>query len=126
MGVKPEDIERAIASGNRVLAQLKKVCPDYEDRSPKSNPKSKPAICHEPLAETTREETNPRRFRVCVVSFRRRITDPDNICPKYFVDCLRYSEIIPDDSCKEIELVVRQQKVKHRCDERTELFVDRF
>lgn len=27
MGVKPEDIERAIAGGNRVLAQLKKVCP---------------------------------------------------------------------------------------------------
>ena len=27
MGVKPEDIERAIQSGNRVLAQLKRVCP---------------------------------------------------------------------------------------------------
>lgn len=82
------------------------------------------SVCNEPVAEKKGEETNSKRFRVCVISFRRRLTDPDNLCPKYFVDCLRYSEIIPDDSSREIELVVQQEKVKHRSEERTELFVD--
>ena len=31
MGVKPEDIERAIANGNKVMAQLKRVCPSPEE-----------------------------------------------------------------------------------------------
>lgn len=35
MGVKPEDIERAIADGNKVLAQLRLVCPTSEELADK-------------------------------------------------------------------------------------------
>lgn len=95
-----------------------------ENRSSPSHTEPQSTFCNEPVAEKKGKEANPKRFRVCVISFRQRLTDPDNLCPKYFIDCLRYSEIIPDDSSREIELVVRQQKVKHRSEERTELFVD--
>lgn len=45
MGVKPEDIERAIAGGNKILAQLKRVCPRPEELevSAKPNPEYVPA-----------------------------------------------------------------------------------
>lgn len=31
MGIKPEDIQRAIADGNKVLQQLRRVCPKADD-----------------------------------------------------------------------------------------------
>lgn len=31
MGIKPQDIQRAIAEGNKVLQQLKRVCPKADD-----------------------------------------------------------------------------------------------
>lgn len=67
-------------------------------------------IRNEPMAETPRKETHTGRFRVGVISYRWRLIDPDNLCPKYFIDCLRYAEIIPDDRPEDIELSVKQIK----------------
>ena len=85
--------------------------------------KPQPAVCHEPVAEKAGEGANPKRFRVCVTGFRRRLCDPDNLCPKYFIDCLRYAKIIPDDSAKHIILTVEQFKVRNSNEERTEITI---
>ena len=57
-----------------------------------------------------------------VVSFRARLCDPDNLCPKYFIDCLRYAGLIADDAPEFITLEVRQV----RCpppEQRTEILI---
>lgn len=44
MGVRPEDIQRAIDGGNRVLAQLRRVCPTPEELARMEPPKPKKRI----------------------------------------------------------------------------------
>jgi hypothetical protein len=83
------------------------------------SPVAKPTVRHEPLAAQEGEASYPGRVRVCVISYRRRLTDPDNLCPKYFVDCLRDSKLIRDDSAEQIDLSVSQEKVKRKEDEGT-------
>ena len=95
-------------------------------RAASQSPQPEPAIRHEPVAEEARKGGNPGRFQVRIVSFRGRLLDPDNLCAKYFIDCLRYSEIIPDDRPQDIELSVTQIKVANKSDERTEITVTKL
>ena len=78
-------------------------------------------VRHDPLGETPREEENPGRIAVRIRSLRQRLLDPDNLCPKYFIDSIRYAKLIPDDSPSEIILEIQQAKVSLRSDERTEI-----
>lgn len=66
------------------------------------------------------------RFRVRIRSYRVRILDLDNLYGgvKYFVDSLRYAEIIPDDDPESITLQVSQEKVKNYSKEKTEVEVE--
>ncbi len=64
-----------------------------------------------------------RRLRVCITSHRRRLLDPDNLFVKWVVDGLRYAKVIPDDSSKHIELIVKQEQVKHKHQEKTSIDV---
>jgi hypothetical protein len=75
------------------------------------------------MAKKKREERYPDRVRVSIVSFRTRLCDPDNLCPKYFVDCLRYAGLIRNDRLKDIILEVSQEKVRTREEERTEIVI---
>lgn len=85
-----------------------------------------PIIQHEPLAQVIGKEAHAGRISISVTSFRRRLCDPDNICPKYFIDCLRYAEIIEDDTAEHITLQVSQEKVKTKGEERTELLITKL
>lgn len=69
------------------------------------------------------EDRDSASISVRIVSFRKRLIDPDNLCPKYFIDCLRYSQLIPDDRAQDINLQVQQQKVKSKAEERTEITI---
>src|SRR6185369_9254714 len=69
---------------------------------PASDSQPQRPFCHEPLGESKREEENAGRIVVRVVSYRRRLIDPDNLTPKYFIDALRYRCLIPGDSAKDI------------------------
>ncbi len=91
---------------------------DVPDSEPESS-QHQPAVRHEPLAETSGEEENPVRVHVCVTSVRRRLIDPDNLCAKYFIDCLRYAGFIKDDSAEHITLSVRQSKAATKAAEKT-------
>jgi hypothetical protein len=94
---------------------------EYQNRRAASRAKPEPIVCNEPVAAKTGEAGHPDRVHVRIVSFRRRLIDPDNLCPKYFVDCTRYAGWIKDDNAKEITLEVRQVKVKTKAEERTEI-----
>jgi hypothetical protein len=94
---------------------------DYQARRASSSTKPEQVVRHEPVATKAREERHPDRVHVSIVSFRRRLIDPDNLCPKYFVDCIRYCEWIKDDSAKYITVHVSQEKVKTWKEERTEI-----
>lgn len=89
--------------------------------SPRPVPQQAPR--HEPVAAQERETGHASRLLVSVTSYRKRLCDPDNLCPKYFIDCLRYAQIIPDDRPQDIELRVSQEKSKQ---ERTKITIERL
>ena len=88
-----------------------------------SRAEPQPALRNESVAAAPRKAGDAGRVRVRVVSYRARLCDPDNLCPKYFIDCLRYAGLIADDSPECITLEVRQVRCA-RADERTELVIE--
>lgn len=91
-----------------------------------SGAKPKPVVCDEPVAAKAGEGSYaarlPRRI-VRIFSYRRRLLDFDNLTGgcKYFLDCCRYAQLIPDDRPEDITLEVRQEKVASKAEERTEI-----
>ena len=63
------------------------------------------------------------RVLVRITSFRCQPADPDNICVKHMVDCLRHSRVIVNDRAVDLDLKVAQKKVRTRAEERTEIVV---
>jgi hypothetical protein len=94
----------------------------HKTRGAAPGAESQPALRDESVAAPPREARHPSRVRVCVVSFRARLCDPDNLCPKYFIDCLRYAGLIADDSPECITLEVRQVRCR-RHEQRTEILI---
>lgn len=63
-------------------------------------------------------------YKIVVTAHCRRHTDPDNLCPKYFIDRLREFRLIPDDSSEFIaEFIKRVKKVEAWEPEVTEIEV---
>ena len=87
-----------------------------------SGAEPEPVVRHEPVAAPPRKARDARRVRVCIVSFRARLCDPDNLCPKYFIDCLRYAGLIADDTPECITLELRQVRCR-RAEQRTEILI---
>lgn len=88
--------------------------------------KSERAVGHGTVRPAPIEKENPIRCKVSVVSFRRRLLDPDNLCPKYHIDALRYAGVIADDTAKHLVFEVRQEKVNEKRSERTEITIERL
>lgn len=82
-----------------------------------SDPKSQQIVCDDPLAKTPGETKNSGRVSVRIVSYRKRLLDPDNLIggAKYFTDTLRYCGLIPDDREQDITLQVEQKKSNQEC-----------
>mgnify|MGYP001575504635 CR=1 FL=1 len=88
-----------------------------------SSSKSEQVVRHDALGSKPGKEKSICRRKIVIVSFRKRLIDPYNLCPKYFIDALRYRGVIDDDTAKHIVLEVRQEKVKYASMERTEIDV---
>jgi len=73
-------------------------------------PKPESPVLDESLWPPQREGQNPRRFRICITSVRKRLIDPDNLCGKYFIDCCRYAGLIHSDAPQFIEVTTTQRK----------------
>ena len=94
----------------------------HKARGAASRAEPQPVVRHEPVAAPPRKAGDTGRVRVCVVSYRARLCDPDNLCPKYFIDCLRYAGLITDDAPDCITLEVRQVRCR-RHEQRTEILI---
>lgn len=92
---------------------------------PTQSPVPQPPVRNRPVGEKEGEGGDPTRVSVRIASYRRRLIDPDNLVPKYFVDACRYAGLIKDDTAEEIEFSVRQEKVATKEEERTEITITR-
>lgn len=90
--------------------------PDFGSALP--DPIAQPAVRSPDLPDAGKEK-NPGRCAVRIISCRRRLIDPDNLCPKFFIDALRYEGVIAGDSAKHIVYSIEQRKVKSQKEERT-------
>jgi len=70
-------------------------------------------------------EESPQRFIVSITSYRRRHLDPDNLCPKWYIDEIVRAGYIPDDSSKFI-VRVEKQVVKIEAPERQRTVIQIF
>ena len=57
-----------------------------------------------------REGEATGKLHIRFTSVRKRLCDPDNLSVKFLLDCLRYAQIIRDDSPDQISLEVTQRK----------------
>lgn len=55
------------------------------------------------------------------LTYRIQLLDKDNLYggSKFHIDALRYAGVIADDDAKTLDLVVRQEKVSQKAQERT-------
>ena len=98
-----------------------------KNRATSELPDTKPQciVRNEPLAAKENQGPNAGRTIVRFVSYRLRLCDPDDLCPKYLLDGLRYAGLIPGDSEAEVDYErPRQVKVYHKKDERTEITIE--
>jgi hypothetical protein len=84
-----------------------------------SGPKCKRSFRQEPLAASKRKKEDPRCRVLRITSYRTRLLDTDNLCPKYFIDALRYAGVIDDDTPKHLHIQTHQEKVSHKSEEKT-------
>jgi hypothetical protein len=93
--------------------------PNDKDRDSGESAEPKSALWIEPVESEEAQGGNFRRSRIRITSKRCRLLDPDNLCVKYIIDALRYCKVIKDDTTKEIEVYIKQEKVKTRKEEKT-------
>jgi len=77
------------------------------------------------LPEAQAKEEHPGVYVVRVQSVRKRLLDPDNLCEKYHVDCLRYAGLIPGDEPDKIQIETTQRKAQKGEEERVEIAIIR-
>jgi hypothetical protein len=77
-------------------------------------PKPKSSVCQKPEKPITPQKTRKiksekgYKFDVRIVSYRKRHLDPDNLCPKWYIDEIVRAGLIPDDSSRYIRFVIKQ------------------
>lgn len=91
-----------------------------------SSPRPQPQQAVQPARnrKVPRKTEDVPRFLVRVTSFRCRLLDEDNLCPKYFVDACRHAGIIPEDDPGTTHIETRQTRVPTRKEERTEIVIE--
>ena len=92
---------------------------EYQARRSTSSAKPKRFVLNDSLGSPPGKEADRARFSIRITSYRVRLIDPDNMCGKYFVDCLRYSGIIPDDTAAVVDYSIKQEGVSSKAEERT-------
>lgn len=92
-----------------------------EDRPPAQGSQLELADWQESLRLASGKAGHPNLVFVRVRSYRRKLLDRDNLFPKYFIDALRYSGLIRDDTTRHIITDVDQEKVESEEEERTEI-----
>lgn len=102
------DIARELLYGNQADCALQ-------------DPQPEQPVRHGTLETDQGKEESPYRIIVRITAFVFQPIDTDNLCPKYLIDGLRYSGLIPDDGPGDIELTITQESCPSRKEERTEV-----
>lgn len=93
-----------------------------------NNPRTNPVMEHRPvpvpLAKDKAQEESPERLLIRIVSVRKRLIDPDNLCEKWLLDCLRFVGAISGDEPDKITLETSQRKAQKGEEEHTEITID--
>jgi hypothetical protein len=89
----------------------------------RKNANPKPVLLNHTLGKAQDKKVNPRKFLVCIVSVRKRLSDAESLVPKWHVDCLRYAGIIEDDTAELLECRTTQRKCAKGEPEHTEIEV---
>lgn len=98
-----------------------------DDSGVSQSPFTECPVRNEPVAEKEGKDCNSDRVQVSILSIRKRLIDPDNLTPKFFVDCLRYGGFIQNDTEKDIIIQVSQRKVTSTFEpERTVITISRI
>jgi hypothetical protein len=113
------------APSRKMLASRQGLTPDTAQISNENNREIQSAVAKRPvrngpLAAAEGKAKGAGRIHVSITSYRSRLTDPDNLCAKATVDCLRYCGILKDDSAKDITYSISQEKTSKE-NERTEI-----
>jgi len=78
---------------------------------------------NEPLAAQKAKRFNGR-VNISVTSYIHRDRDPDGTSLKYLIDSLVTNSILANDTAKDIgEITQRQEKVRNKDEERTEIII---
>jgi len=94
-----------------------------------SRPSGNPGPLPEPerTLRREREESNPLKkvgtkcFEIRVISYRSRFADPDNMCPKVWIDELVSLGYLPADDSRVVAGVTKKVELCFKEDERTEI-----
>lgn len=110
--------ERWVVGPDGVFRKLRKAGRLVSDAVSKPNPEYVSA----PKDEG--EVVDQKRRVVRITSFRKRLCDERNLWDKHFTDALQEAGIIVSDAPQHATIQVRQEKVAHDWEERTEIEVD--
>lgn len=121
--------EQVAAHNARVAAGAKKrtrpfLPTEYETHRQAPSPNPERAAQADVARPAQREKENPGRYAVVITSFRVRLADDDALIGKYFVDALRYAGLLASDEVGGLDYKIRQEKVPHKADERTEIEIE--
>lgn len=75
-----------------------------------THPELERAAGHAALGQDQGQEGPAGRVHLRIVSVRKRLLDPDNLSPKWLIDCLRYCGAINGDEPDKISLETTQRK----------------
>jgi len=78
---------------------------------------------HGSLAKKPIETHTTSRVHIRFESVRKRLLDPDNICEKWTLDCLRYIGVIRGDEPDKITLETTQRRASKGEEEHTEITI---
>lgn len=83
------------------------------DNDPGPVSESECSVREEPEEQTTLKkageaENQASIFRIVVIAYRKRHLDPDNLCPKWYIDELVKQNIIPDDSSRYVQAIEKR------------------
>lgn len=82
-----------------------------------------PVVRCQPVEAKEDQGGGSAQFWVRIESIRKRLLDPDNLCPKYHIDCLRYAGVLPDDTAEAVRIETVQRKPRKGEEEGTLIHV---
>lgn len=115
--MNPHQITRLFPNASKSL--LRANANDHHAKDTRTIAKLERNPGSESVATNQSQESAASRIHLRVVSVRKRLCDPDNLSPKWLIDCLRFIDAIPGDESDKITLETTQKKAAKGEEEHT-------